>query len=424
MEITVTAHNDWQRELAILVPAERVNAAVDGALHRYARRAQLRGFRKGKAPLDMVRRVHGDAIESGAVQDLIPQVVQEAADREGFESVASPQVNQVERTDEGGLRLRAWLEIKPAFTVTGLDGLRATRDVHEVADEDVESALESLRLREAEESVVDRPAEVEDVLVLDLRKIDKTGLPLVGEKTLQRAIQLGSPGARELGFDEQLGGARAGDVRRLRVPVSDTERRVTGEAETHYEAAIREVRERQLPELGDAFAKRIANVETVDALRERVDADLRAQAEAEADRRVRDQLIDALLRENPFEPPASMVERLLAAVTEDANRSAGEGFDAEAFSERARPSALREVQAHLLMERLAQQEGIVVSDADLDEAIREQAEGRGLSVTELRGRLRRTGQLESFRTRLEERKTLAFLKERAHIEEAAVAARA
>ena len=165
MKTSVVEKGQWERELEVEVPAERIETEYTKACKRYQKRLEVPGFRKGKVPLNLVRRRFGDAIRSEVVQDLLPVLMQEAAQEAGVVPAAPPSIGKLAHEPGEALSFTASVDVWPEIEVGNFDRLRVTRMVHEVTDSEIDDQLKEMQNRHATERSVERPLEKGDVLI-------------------------------------------------------------------------------------------------------------------------------------------------------------------------------------------------------------------------------------------------------------------
>lgn len=420
MKVQVTEAGEWRRTLEVEVPGDDLQKRFDAAFKDYSKSLNLPGFRKGRIPVSIVRKRFGKAIQGEVLQDAMQEFYQEASRSEGLHPVSEATIEDVDFQEGQHLRFKATFDIKPELEVQNHKGLKVTRPVSRVKDEHVDQHLEYLRHQNATEQQVARPAGVGDVLLADIREVDENGVAIVGRSQEDRSFLLGGPDGKTNELDQQLLGIEAGEERRVVLTHADREQE--GQ-EVRFVVKAKEVRERQLPELDAEFAKDLGEYESLDELKDRIRESFQARSDYVSKRRLEENLLDALIRENPFEVPDSMVENYLDSVVERA-RKEHEGhdhdIDEDEIRRTSRDDAVRGIRRYLLLEAVAQQEALEVTDEDEKARIRSMAENYNIDEDRMRQMLLRTGQLDRIRSELLEEKTLDYLAEQAQVEDVEV----
>jgi len=423
--VSTTETSPVLRTLEVEVDAKRVRKSFDRAYRDLGRRANVRGFRPGKAPRSVLEKLYGASIVEEMKQALVAETLSEAVDQSGLEPVAQPSVDAEALTEGEPFRYRASIEVKPEITLPELAGLPAKRPAVEVGVEDVEVELQGLRERRA--PLVDEPegtaAATGHTLVIDYSgSID--GEPFDGGSAEGAVLELGT-GRFIPGFEEQLEGATVGEDQEIRVtfPEDYGAAHLAGK-EAIFAAQVVRVQRRDLPELDDAFAKELGEFETIEDLRGRIRADLLATQERAAKVELRRTLMDALIRRTDFEVPPAMIERRLEQRLAMARQQLGKAIPESELNERLiewreawRPHAERDVREMLLLEAVARQVGCEVEDSAVDERIEEIAREQGIDLARLRQAYRERGMRDALHAEMVEDKALEFLVSEAKVEE-------
>ena len=434
MNVQVTESGPWRRTVEIEAPAEDVDKRLNDAYRKYSKTLNLPGFRKGKVPLSVVKRQFGKAIQGEVVQEMVEEFYREASEAEGIQPVSQASIDDINFEEGQPLVFKASVDIRPEITVETYKGLRVTRPVFAVEDEHVEGRLRYMQEESATEQVVERAAEVDDVVFADVEELDESGSPVADHKSEDQSIRLfKTEDDKPTELAEQLMGIAAGEAREITItrPVQDEhDHGDHGDHEDHEEepkeetamfrVTAKEVRERELPELNDELAQNIGGVETLDELKTQIRAEMQAQYNQAIRQRVEEGLMDALIEGNPFEVPDSMIETYLEGMIESYKREhAGHDheIDEDAIRENGRDQAERGVKRFLLLDAVADQENIEVRDEDLDKHLEEMSQRHNIEGPRLRQILGRTEQLDQIKSDIKTQKTFDFLIDNANVEE-------
>ena len=434
MNVQVTESGPWRRTVEIEAPAEDVDKRLNDAYRKYSKTLNLPGFRKGKVPLSVVKRQFGKAIQGEVVQEMVEEFYREASEAEGIQPVSPASIDDINFEEGQPLVFKASVDIRPEITVETYKGLRVTRPVFAVEDEHVEGRLRYMQEESATEQVVERAAEVDDVVFADVEELDESGSPVADHKSEDQSIRLfKTEDDKPTELAEQLMGIAAGEAREITItrPVQDEhDHGDHGDHEDHEEepkeetamfrVTAKEVRERELPELNDELAQNIGGVETLDELKTQIRAEMQAQYNQAIRQRVEEGLTDALIEGNPFEVPDSMIETYLEGMIESYKQEhAGHDheIDEDAIRENGRDQAERGVKRFLLLDAVADQENIEVRDEDLDKHLEEMSQRHNIEGPRLRQILGRTEQLDQIKSDIKTQKTFDFLIDNANVEE-------
>jgi trigger factor len=414
--------NSCERELSVEIPADVVKSETDSVVGRYQKLARVPGFRKGKVPASVVRQRFSEEVKSDVVEALVPRYVREEAAKQNLAPVSQPRVRDLHMHDGEPMSFKVSFEILPEFKVTPYDDIHVTTIDTNVTDEEVETALNNLRQQQATFSAVEgqRPLGDGDFAVVSFKgtpkdgeadakpvEVDEIMVEIGGENTIPE-------------FTDQLRGAKVGEQRTFDVKYAHdfADKRLAGKT-LSYEVTIKGIKTRSVPELDDGFAKELsADFNTVDELRNRLRENMKAEKEHEALHQSKDSLVEELVKRNDFPIPEAMINdqidlrlerglRALAAQgmrTEDMKR-----MDFDRLRTGQREAALREVKASLILEQIADEEKIEITDEELDREVEALANQSKQPVDEVRKRMVENGGLERMRHRLRNEKTLDTL---------------
>ena len=366
MTHTLVDVSDTRKQLSIEIPAEVVDASIARVTRSYAKSARVPGFRPGKVPATVARQRFKEQILQDVARELVPKAVDEALHERGVEPVDSPDVNDFAIDEGKPLTFMATFETVPEFEVGDLAAILVQQPAPDLAPDAVSTALEQLRERAARFEPLDaRPAADGDTLVADIERKDATGESDTHE---QVSLVIGGPG-NPPGFDANLVGMAAGDTKTFAIHFPDDYPvpQLAG-TDVTYTVQARELRQRVLPELDDEFAKDVGDFDSLEALRTRVEADLRQESAANAQRAVRNSLLSQLAQRIPFELPVSLVEREMDRRVEEFARRLMEqgvdprkaGMDWNEFRESQRQAARDAVGGAIALDQLARRDQVTV----------------------------------------------------------------
>jgi len=426
IKTTVTETGDWGRDLEVEVAASRIDVEVDRATRRHRKRLELPGFRKGKVPLQVVVRRYGDAIRQDVINDLLPTLMHEATRSAGLMPAAPPTITKLEHEPGQPLSFTASVDIWPEIEVENYEKLKVTQVVHEVTDAEIDEQLADLQNRQSTERSVERGLQKGDVLIADLQRTDGAGVPIVGEKFEERYFLIGGDDAPSPEFEEAVVGMSAGDERQVTFSYrQDLPNEELAGTQDSFLVTVREVRERNLPELDDEFAKDVGDqFQSLEELRQHVTGQLDSRWKYLGRQRIRAELMEGLIRENPFDLPDSLVDGYLENMRREreearkrqgafADSPAAVGPENEENEEEERADAVRRLRSYLLLEGLRKKVDVEVSDEDFGASLSTRAETIGTTAEELKASPRAA----EMRRELEEDKIFDYLTERAEMQE-------
>jgi trigger factor len=427
MQTTVEETARHTVRLTVEVPADEFEAELDRAYRRVASEVKIPGFRKGKAPRQIIDvQVGKAAVYEELIREAVPAYYVQAVREHQLAPIADPEID-LDQVEEGKpLVFTATVEVRPRLTLAEDDYKSVTvhRPPAEVSEAEVSEQLDRLRERFAELSVVGHPARRGDYVLTDIRGTihDEEVPEATGRDVL---YEVGSGGlVPEL--DAELEGKRAGDIVKFNASLPERFGERSGQ-EITFQALVKEVKEKVLPPADDAFAKTASEFDTLEELRGDIRAKLHMVKEAAADAAVRDRVLLELVSRLDTDLPDTLVdqetERRVQNASERAERQgltleqvleAG-GVDELQFRSDARGHAIRAVKADLILEAVARQEGIQVAKEDLEREIRALAESMGRDPKEVTRLLEKSGQITHLAGDIIRSKALDLLVENANV---------
>jgi trigger factor len=421
MKVAVEELEACKRRLQVEAPQDLVQQAWEEAYGRVSRQARLPGFRRGRIPRNLVKLHFADEVRREVARRLIPQVYRQAVAEAQIHPVEDPDFNEVTLEEGSPLKFTAVVEIKPAISLGAYTGLSVQHSPAAVSDADVDKALEHLREQHAVFASVERAADVGDLAIVDYT-LTLEGMEPRSEQGY--AFLVGSQAVLPE-IDEAVIGLAAGGERQTRVRFADDHRREELRGKTGA-ATVRvvEVKGKALPALDDEFAKGLGDYAGLQELRAAVRKELEAQRERDNRRALEEKVVDALLARHDFGVPEAMVLRQVGHLIEHAReRMRRQGvdpdrikWDYDKLAEELRPGALRAVRCALLLEAIADKEGLAPGEGDVEAEVEKIARTSQRPAPAVRRLMEKSGDLETLRVSLREARTLDFLIQHAQIE--------
>jgi trigger factor len=378
VKVKVYPTNGCTRELRVEVEAETVQAEVDRLYASIAKEAVLPGFRKGKAPLSIVKGKYKAHVKEEMLRESLPRFFREAVQQEKIDPIAQPRITEYTFEEGSPMRFVAIVEIKPEIVLQDYKGLKIQKPKTEVADADVDKAIEDLRDHAASFAPVeDRPVANEDMVLIDFEgKVD--GKLFDGGKANRYPVVVGH-GAVLKDFEDALVGMAKDQTKEFPVafPADYPQPLLAGKT-AQFTATVREIKKKVLPTLDDAFVKDAFHCETVAELRAKIKEDLQSRREAESRNKVVDQLAEQLIEAHKFDAPQALIQMEHQRLTRQAlDRLRQQGADPAHWPEDRQKDfmaqflkpAERNVRMSMIIESIAEKEGIHCEKADYDRHI-------------------------------------------------------
>ena len=431
MEVTITDLSPCKKQLRIEIDAETVNAKFDAVAKDFRRHANLPGFRPGKAPLANVMRSYGDKIGEEAKRTLMSDSYSKALKENDLRPVIMPEVEDLQFGHGKPFQYLATLEVTPTFELPEYNGIEVEKERRTVSDADVAKALDTLREQRVSYTDVDRSAGEDDFIVVNFTGTidDKPITDLVKVArglTEQKNFWLHTKQNPLIpGIVEALIGSGKDDKKTVTVTIPDDfiyEELIGKEAK--YEIEIVQVKEKFLPELDDAFAKGFG-AESMDKLREGVENDLKNELEYSLKKSIRNQCVDKLLSAVNCDLPETIVNEATRAAVHNIvqqNHQRGVGKDIieenkDRIYANAKADAEVRVRANYILSRIAEKEGIKVTDQELSRQIAAIAAQQKIKPQKLAQQLKDNGTLYQVQEEIMNGKVIDLLEEKAKVTE-------
>lgn len=420
MKVAVEELEACKRRLAVEAPVDVVQKEWERAYGRVQKQARLPGFRKGHVPRSLVKLHFADDVRREVAEHLIPDVYRQALTEARIDPVNEPDLQEVKLEENAPLSFVAVVEVKPAIALSDYKGLDVQHAPPPVSDDDVARTVEQMREQQAEFRSVDRAAAEGDLVI-----VDYTLAPEAHDPTTANGYHfvVGS-GSVMPEIDAAAVGMRAGEKKEIALHFPDDHRMesLRGKSGT-ASLSVKEVKEKILPPLDDDFAKSLGQFDTLDALRAEVRTQLEARREVEQRRELEDKLVEDALKRHQFTVPDAMVMRQIAHQVEHARERLrrqgvdpdGVQWDYQKLIGELRPGAEHAVRRALLLEAIADKEELTVADTDLEAEVEKIAKASQRPAPAVRRMMEKSGDLDSLRHGLRERKTLDLLIQHASI---------
>lgn len=408
--------------LTVEVSADKVNEGLEAAFKKVVKQVNVPGFRKGKMPRGMFEKRFGiESLYQDALDILLPEAYESAIEETGIEPVDRPNID-IEQMEKGKeLVFKATVTVKPEVKLGEYKGLEVEEISTEVTEEDIENELKEMQNRQAELVVKeDGKAENDDTVVIDFEGF-VDGEAFEGGKGDNYSLVLGS-GSFIPGFEEQLVGTAAGESKDVEVAFpEDYHAAELAGKQAVFKVTVHEVKGQELPELDDEFAKDVdEEVETLDALKEKIKTRLVESKAHEAEHQVRDTLVEKAAANAEVEIPAVMVDNEINRMMQEFEQRLQmqgmnlelyfqfSGQDEKALRDQMKEEAGTHVRVNLTLEAIAKAENIEVSDEDVHAELENMATMYNMTVDSVKAAI---GGVEMVKEDLKLRKAIDFLVE-------------
>lgn len=384
-------------KLTIEVAAEEVEKAIQEAYLKEKNKISLPGFRKGKVPRKMIEKMYGAGVfYEDAANTLIQGNYPVAADESGIDIVSRPTIDIVQIESGKPFIFTAEVAVRPEVKLGKYLGVQVTKIDTSVSEDEVAEALEKERNNNARTvTVTDRPAANGDTVVIDFEGF-VDGVAFEGGKGENHSLELGSHSFIDT-FEDQLVGKNAEDEVEVNVtfPEQYQAAELAGKP-AMFKVKIHEIKTKELPQLDDEFAQDVSEFDTLAEYKEDVKKRLTEQKENEAKRTKEDEAIQKIIDKSEMELPEAMIETQCEnMVNEFAQRIAQSGLSMEQYmqfsgltieklKEQVRPEAETRIKSSLVLEQIAKEENIEVTEEDIDAEVTKMAAAYGMEADKLK----------------------------------------
>lgn len=384
-------------KLTIEVAAEEVEKAIQAAYMKEKGKISIPGFRKGKVPRQMIEKMYGAAVfYEDAANTLIQENYPSAMDESGVDIVSRPTIDVVQIETGKPFIFTAEVAVRPEVTLGKYLGVQVTKIDTSVSDEEVAEALEKERNNNARTvTVTDRPVQNGDTAVIDFEGF-VDGVAFEGGKGENHSLEIGSHSFIDT-FEDQLVGKNAGDEVDVNVtfPEQYQAAELAGKPAL-FKVKIHEIKAKELPELDDEFAQDVSEFDTLAEYKEDLKKHLEEQKENEAKRTKEDEAIQKIIDKSTMEIPEAMLETQCEnMINEFAQRIAQSGLSMEQYmqfsgltldklKEQVRPEAETRIKSSLVLEQIAKEENIEVTDEEINAEVEKMAAAYGMEADKLK----------------------------------------
>ena len=398
-------------------PAE-VEESLESSYQRLVKTARIPGFRKGKAPRQILERYIGrESLLEDALNNLVPQAYEKAIKEQEIEAIAQPQI-EITQTDP--LIFKAIVPLKPTVMLGDYKSIQAEPEKVEVTESNVDDVIEQLRHQQATWEPVERPVDFGDLVVFDIES-SAEDTPFINQKGAQYQV-LRDQSFPVAGFAEQLTGMKSNEEKefKLQLPADYPRQELAGK-EASFKVKVTEIKQEILPELNNAFAMQVdPEFKTLKTLRKRALSDLKLRAEENARMDFEERVVDAVVELTEIDFPPVVVEseinRMLNQRFQSGNQTLEDYLSSinkteEELREELRPSATKRVTRSLVLSKVTEEEKIKVKDSEIDTEIENMIKDATEKKDELKKFLNTPQVRESIEQTLLTRKTLQRLTE-------------
>lgn len=403
VEKNVFKKNDWLLGIEVKVPAEDFKKEEEEQLKIYQQETIIPGFRKGKAPKEIIRRRFKKSIETDVIEKLVNEVYKETINENNYKPISMAKLTHWNILDNKELRFGIEVEIEPEFKLSNYKGLKVSKEIRFDMEKEMQERLTKLREAHSIYRTVEKAANRGDFLRVDYSVYDANGKKI--SKTKNVLIECGaSDNFSEI--NQALEGSKKGDVKTVTIsyPEDYPDAKLKGK-KFEYKFFIHEVKQRELPEVNDEFAKDVG-FENLESLKKKIEEGIHKDVEIAIEKNIENQIIEQLVNTNEFEPPPTLVNEMYEWMLRKHSLSHSPETEKELM-----PQAKDSVKLQLIIKKIAQKEGIEVSDKEIEDEIERRVKTYKIELSKAKNLWRKDWIKET----LIMEKTMKFLKENSNI---------
>lgn len=388
MEIKVNQVSDSKQEVEVNLTYEEITPDIEEAYSEERKNIEIDGFRKGKAPMAMIKKLYGEAIEYKASEKIATKKFWEAVDQENLKPISTPQLTDIDFVPGSKLFFKIQYEIKPKLELKNYKGLEIEKPLFKVKEEDIEKEIDYLLKPhfkyEASETVENKSSRI----TVNLQKLDENGVAVIGQRSENMLIDLSDEKVNQQ-IVENANGKKVND----KFPFTFVDEHYHGEElhreEYRYEAEITKIEKIVYPELTEEILKKISGnkASTLEEFKDMLRKNFTDYYTKQSDEIYTNSLLNEIVKNNEFTPPpgyvSSVHKRLVEMEKENAKRYKMPNVDEKAIAEYYKPRAEWNAKWQIILENLAEIEKIKVEDSELENLANQEAEKTGISAQKL-----------------------------------------
>lgn len=416
MQTNIINTAEWERELEVSVDAAELAPHFAKAYDQYRQKIEVKGFRRGKAPLEMVKRMYGESIEHESLDAVANEIYRRVAEEKGLKVIGEPTLVDIDYKRGETLRFKIRYEVRPEIQLKEYKELKVEKLIREVTEKDVESEVERLRQINRTTTDVESAVDDEHILTADLQEVDSAGFPIVGKKNENVRLYLKDKSLYPQ-LREALRNAERGKEYRAKLETASGKERY----ETNLLVKVKKVEKVNLPEFNGEFVSKITKgkVTLTAQFRENVKKDLEEFWRQDSERRLQDAIVGEIIKRHDFTVPEGLIKHFLDSFVEEIrqqhpSKKLPENFKDEEFRKENRAYAIYQAKWLLLKEKIIETENIAITEGDLEQLAEEESKKVGIEKARLLNYYKTS---KTANSRLLSEKLMKFLKDHAVIKD-------
>ncbi|MGE3974999.1 MAG: trigger factor [Bdellovibrionales bacterium] len=417
--------SNLERRLNIQVPTEKVSETVDRVYKSIQNHVEIKGFRKGKAPLQTIKTMYADRVKDDVVKELVQTHYVEALQEHNLEPLGQPQIEYDSLNENEPFKFSVQFEIRPEIKLSKVEGLNIDKEKLEIDEKKIEETLEKMRTSRASEKplLIIRPAKKGDLATIDFQGV-VDGQPLPNSDGKDHTMELGSSGFIP-GFDEGIEGMNVGESRKIDLKFPDNYREGLAGKPVTFSITLQRLGQKETPELNDEFAKTFGEFNTLNDLKEAIKKDMIMSEEARVTKDLKSRVVKALVESNPVDVPPGLLREQKKALIEDLHQKMHQqGLGHEQFEEYKKKwdkdfekSAEFIIKSSFLITHIADEQGLRASEQDVEDRLETYAQQTGIELKRVKEYYQTPERTSSLRFQITEEKVVDLLISKAQVKE-------
>ena len=385
MEFKVNKIDAVKQEVEFELTYADLAPHFEKAFQKYQKKAEIPGFRKGKAPVSMIKRMYGDMIEQASLEDVANDVYKNYLDENKVQPLGEAQMVDMDYEAKQIFKFKIKYETRPDFELAEYKGVEVNRTIHNVDEKMIDDEVKYLQSKHVTYEEAPKADGDEFTITMDVQKLDDAGIEIIGQGDKDVRFYLNDPQINKE-FKEQLEEVAVGEERILNLPAQEE-----GKTEK-YKVLCKKVEKVVFPELNEEFFKNIykdEEIKTIEAFREKVKNDLEGIYKNIGDQEIRNNIVNELIKLNDITAPDALVENILNSYIEDVKnqnpkRQLPKEFDEEEYRKQKRVDAILQVKWYLIRDKIIEAEKMEVTDKDIEPVIEADAKKYNLPVDKIK----------------------------------------
>ncbi|WP_413292252.1 trigger factor [Bdellovibrio sp. HCB185ZH] len=426
MKSNVEKVSNLSRKMNIEIPAAVVAASFNKMFISIQKDVEIKGFRKGKAPLNTIKSMYGDRVKQDVVQDLVQKHYAQALEEHKLDPISYPEFEFADVTADKDFSFSAAFDVRPEINLKKYEGLEVEKEAFSFDAKKVDDVLNNIRSSRATFETVteDRAAKNGDVAVVDFTGF-MNGAPLENGAGTDHNLELGAKQFIE-GFEEGVVGMKKGETKTLSLKFPDPYHSadLAGKP-VEFKVTLKEIKAKVLPELNDEFIKTLGGPESLADLKKTIQEDLEQNDKKRIEDGFKNRTLKTLVKENPVEVPPSLLKEQKASLVEDfKKRMADQGMGEADFSSYVQKwdadftaTATEMIQSSFLVDAIAKKHDLFAKKEDLDAKFEEYAKQTGIEVSRIKEFYGRPDQASRLTYQITEEKVINFLNKSIKVKE-------